>query len=84
MVVVMMTRFAIVFAKRIQHGIIGGRNQVDDPFFDEGLEGAVNRYPVKHFAGLFLDVGVGQRSITIKEQFKDFFPAISDTELIFF
>jgi hypothetical protein len=59
-VIMVMPGRTFVGAEGIFYGIVGGGYEVDDTTFHKGLESAVYRYPVKRFAGLFFNIGVGK------------------------
>lgn len=60
MVIVMMPFRAVVRTKRVSYGIIGRWNIVNYAFLKKYLQGAVDRYPVEFFSGLFFNIAMRQ------------------------
>ena len=61
MIIMMMTRGALIFAQGIQHRIICCGYGVKYSFFDKSLQRAVYGDTVKFFARFFIDLVVSQR-----------------------
>lgn len=84
MVVVVMTRFAFVFAQGVQDGVVCSRDEVNDALVDKGLQCPVNSHPVEIFAGQLLNIGMRQSAFAVQKQGEDLLPTIGDAELILF
>ena len=64
-IIMVMAGSITVFAQGIQNRIIGSGYDVDNSFVDKCLQRAIYRHPVKVFTGVFLNVGMRQRTIAV-------------------
>ena len=71
-------------AERIVHGIVRGRDAVDNSFVEKSLQCPVNGHPVKFFTRLFFNVGVRECPWIAEENTENLFAAIGYAQLISF
>jgi hypothetical protein len=67
MMIMVMTFTAFILAQCISNGIICCRNRMDDAFLNKRLKGAINRHPVKFFAGFFFNIAMSKCACLVKE-----------------
>ncbi len=83
MVIVVMTFCAIIFTERIFDQIICTGNAVDNSFFHESLQGAVNGHPIELIPSLFVDISVRERFVIAQEHLQDLQATFSNAQVIF-
>jgi hypothetical protein len=83
MVVVVMARLAVIFAKRIFDTVIGSGDMVDDAFFHKSLQGSVHGYPVEACLDVLFNIGVRKGTFAVDEQVEYLFPTGGNAELVF-
>lgn len=74
-VVVVVALLAIIFTEGIFDAVIGGRDMVDDPFFNKSLQSPVNSYPIKSGLYVFFDVGMCKCTSAVQKEFQYLFPS---------
>lgn len=84
MIIMMMSTGTVVFTQRVTYRIIRRRDTVDQSFFEEGLQSAVNRNAIKPFARASFNVTMSKGTILLQEKLENFFSAAGYAELITF
>ena len=84
MIVVMMALAAILPAKGIKRRVIFSRNGMNDTFFQKGLKGTVDGYPVVLLCSAFFDVRVIECRPFAQKQLQHSAPATGEAQPVFF
>jgi hypothetical protein len=81
-IIVMMSLRTIILTKCITDGVVRGGNSMDDSFFEERMQRAIDRNPVEFFAGLLFNVTMSKRAIVRQKQLENSLPASGYTQLV--